>query len=191
LVDALGIIQISTGDLLRAARRAGTELGREAQSFMDAGLLVPDSVVIALVAERLSRPDANEGYILDGFPRNTAQADAVSAAGISVERVVSIVVPTEQLTGRLAGRRVCGGCGATYNAVTAPSAVDGVCDRCGGETAQRRDDSAEVVSSRLKVYSEETQPLVEYYEARGVLRTVDGLGTADAVYSAIMAALQS
>ena len=191
LIDALGIPQISTGDLLRAARKAGTELGRKAQVFMDAGQLVPDELVFGLVAERLSAEDAQQGYILDGFPRNVAQAKALEGHGIRVERVVNMAVPASALGARLSGRRVCQQCGATYHAVTQPPAKEGVCDKCDGVVAQRRDDQPEVIASRLEVYERETAPLIEYFEEKSILRTVDGLETTEVVYEAIVAALQS
>lgn len=189
LIEALGIVQISTGDLLRAARKAGTELGRKAQSFMDAGQLVPDEVVLSLVEERLSREDARNGYILDGFPRNIAQAGALDSRGIVVERVVNVSVPVLSLVERLAGRRVCQSCGATYHLVNQAPRESGVCDQCGGVVAQRKDDDAAVVESRLRVYESETAPLIGFYRARGILRDVDGLGTTESVYQAVLAAL--
>lgn len=189
LIEALGIVQISTGDLLRAARKAGTELGRKAQSFMDAGQLVPDEVVLSLVEERLSREDARNGYILDGFPRNIAQASALDSRGIVVERVVNMAVPVLSLVERLAGRRVCQSCGATYHLVNQAPRTSGVCDLCGGVVTQRKDDDAAVVESRLRVYESETAPLIGFYRARGILRDVDGLGTTESVYQAVLAAL--
>jgi len=137
LIETLEIPQISTGDLLRAARRAGTPLGVQAQSFMDAGKLVPDELVLSLVEERLAAADAQRGYILDGFPRNISQAEALDVRGVVVDRVVNIAVPFPELVERLAGRRVCQQCGATYHAVTQPPRAEGVCDRCGGVVGQR------------------------------------------------------
>lgn len=191
LVENLGIPQISTGDLLRAARKAGTELGRKAQGYMDQGQLVPDELVLSLVEERLGRDDAQRGYILDGFPRNIAQANALDARGILVERVVNVDVPFDVLVGRIAGRRVCQGCGATYHVTNQPPRSEGVCDTCGGVVGQRKDDDAAVVESRLKVYASETAPLIDFYKKRGILRDVDGLGTTEAVYQAVLAALGS
>lgn len=189
LIEALAIPQVSTGDLLRAARKAGTELGQKAQAFMDAGQLVPDGLVLSLVEERLSRPDAAAGYILDGFPRNVAQAEALEARHVVVERVVNMIVPISALVGRLSGRRVCQACGATYHMEAAPTRVGGVCDSCGGAVTQRRDDESSVVENRLMVYERETAPLVHFYETRGVLRSIDGLGSTEDVGSALMAAL--
>jgi adenylate kinase len=191
LIESLSIPQVSTGDLLRAARKAGTELGKKAQAFMDAGQLVPDALVLELVEERLSREDARNGYILDGFPRNISQAEALLERGVAVERVVNVVVPTSALLGRLTGRRVCQQCGATYHVDTAPTAREGVCDACGGVVAQRKDDEASVIANRLEVYERETSPLIEFYERRGLLRAVDGLQAADVVYSSVVAALET
>lgn len=189
LIETLEIPQISTGDLLRAARRAGTPLGVQAQSFMDAGKLVPDELVLSLVEERLAAADAQRGYILDGFPRNISQAEALDVRGVVVERVVNIAVPFPELVERLAGRRVCQQCGATYHAVTQPPRAEGVCDRCGGVVGQRKDDTREVVESRLRVYAQETAPLIDFYRSRGVLRDVNGVGATDDVFGAVLAAL--
>ncbi len=191
LIETLSVPQVSTGDLLRAARKAGTELGRMAQSFMDLGQLVPDDLVLSLVEERLSRDDAQFGYILDGFPRNIAQANALDSRGIVVERVVNVGVPLEVLVDRIAGRRVCQGCGATYHVANHPTRVSGVCDTCGGAVGQRKDDDAAVVESRLKVYASETAPLIDFYRERGILRDVDGLGSTESVFQAVQAALES
>jgi adenylate kinase len=191
LVADLGIPQISTGDLLRAARKAGTVLGQKAQSFMDAGQLVPDALIFELVEERLAQPDAAAGYILDGFPRNVTQADEMVDRGIAVERVVLLDVPTDALVARLSGRRVCAQCGATYHADTFPPRLEGVCDACGGSVTQRKDDRAEVVAQRLEVYAKETSPLIAYYASAGTLRRVDGFESADTVYASILTALSA
>lgn len=190
LVEDLGIPQVSTGDLLRSARKAGTELGNQARGYMDAGKLVPDEFVLALVEERLGQADAVDGYILDGFPRNAAQAEALTDRGITVQRVVNLVVADALLVGRLSGRRVCRECGTTFHVEFSPTRVPGVCDRCSGETYQRRDDEASVIAERLQVYREQTAPLVEFYERAGILRTVDGAAEMDAVYAAIVEALE-
>lgn len=189
LIKALDVPQISTGDLLRAARRAGTALGQQAQSFMDAGKLVPDALIIELVNERLAEKDAAKGYILDGFPRTTAQADAMDASGITVERVVNIVVDDDELTRRLEQRRICRSCGSSFHLTFHPPKVDGVCDACGGELYQRRDDSPEVIPERLAAYKAQTQPLVDYYTTRGLVRTIDGTGAMDDIYERIIEAL--
>jgi len=191
LVSELGVPQISTGDLLRAARKAGTALGQKAQGYMDAGQLVPDGLIFELVQERLSQPDAAAGYILDGFPRNVSQADEMTRRGIAVERVVLMDVPTEALVSRLSGRRVCGQCGASYHVESFPTRVEGVCDACGGAVSQRKDDNAEVISQRLEVYARETAPLVAYYLAAGSLRRIDGFESTDRVFASILTALSA
>jgi adenylate kinase len=190
LVEELGVPQISTGDLLRAARKAGTPLGQQAQRYMDAGELVPDELVLQLVEERLKEPDAAAGYILDGFPRNEAQARALEERRVLIERVVSVEVQAEALERRLSGRRVCRQCGATFHVDFKPTARDGVCDVCQGETYQRSDDRPEVIASRLRVYDESTAPLIAYYERLGKLRRVNGEGSFDEVFASIMAALE-
>lgn len=189
LIKALDLPQISTGDLLRAARRAGTELGRQAQSYMDAGKLVPDALIIELVNERLAEPDASRGYILDGFPRTTAQADAMESSGIAVDRVVNIVVDDAELTRRLEQRRICKSCGSSFHLAFHPPQAEGICDACGGELYQRRDDSPEVIPERLAAYDAQTAPLVDYYSKRGLVRTVDGTGAMDDIYERIIEAL--
>ena len=190
LVDELGIPQVSTGDLLRASLKAGTELGLQAKSFMESGALVPDELVLALVEERLGKADAAAGYILDGFPRNEVQAQALAGRRIVVDRVVSLAVDDAVLIERLSGRRVCRECGASFHVEFNPTTKEGVCDRCGGETYQRKDDSRDVIANRLTVYVEQTRPLVAFYEARGVLKTVAGGGEMEAVYAAIVEALE-
>lgn len=191
LVEQLGVPQVSTGDLLRAARQAGTELGEQARKYMDAGALVPDDLVVALVEGRLSERDAQRGYILDGFPRTTAQAAALDRRGIQIERVVNLFVPDEVLVARLANRRVCRQCGASFHLEYHPPRVEGVCDECGGEVYQRSDDSSAVIPERLKAYAQQTAPLVEFYSQRGIVRTVDGLGEMDEIFGRIMEALET
>lgn len=190
LVKALSVPQISTGDLLRGARNAGTELGNQAKVYMDTGALVPDELVLALVEERLAAPDAARGYILDGFPRNEAQAEALTARKVELERVVNLVVSDELLVDRLSGRRICRKCGASYHVAFRPTAHEGVCDVCGGEVYQRPDDAAGVIAQRLEVYREQTAPLVAYYEKAGILRTVAGHGEMDEVFERIVEALE-
>lgn len=189
LIDALRVPQISTGDLLRAARQAGTPLGQQAQAFMDAGKLVPDELIIGLVDERLKASDAARGYILDGFPRTTAQADAMETSGIAVERVVNIVVDDAELTRRLEERRICRSCSSSFHLTFKPPVEAGVCDACGGELYQRRDDSPEVIPERLSAYKAQTAPLVDYYSARGLVRTVEGIGAIDEIYERVIEAL--
>jgi adenylate kinase len=189
LVETLGVPQVSTGDLLRSARQAGTPLGEMAKSFMDSGALVPDDVVVSIVEERLGRSDAKAGYILDGFPRTTAQAAAMDGRGISVERVVNLVVPDSDLELRLGSRRICRSCGASFHLIYHPTAVPDICDRCGGAVYQRADDSAEVIPERLRAYAEQTAPLVDFYSRRGLVRIVDGRGDLDDVFHRILEAL--
>jgi adenylate kinase len=180
LVDKLGIPQVSTGDMLRAAVKAGTPLGQEAKQYMDRGALVPDTVIIGLVRERLQQVDCARGYILDGFPRTVAQAEALGKTltelQASLDHVVSLEVPTEDLVLRIAGRRTCRNCGAMYHVHFSPSRIDGRCDACGGDTYQREDDREETVRRRLQVYLDQTAPLIDFYAARGLLRRVEGTG---------------
>ena len=193
LVDRFRIPQVSTGDMLRAAVRAGTPLGQEAKSYMDRGALVPDAVIIGLVRERLQQPDCAGGYILDGFPRTVAQAEALektlAALQARLDHVVSLEVPTEDLVQRIAGRRTCRTCGAMYHVRFSPSQADGRCDACGGPTYQRDDDREETVRRRLAVYAEQTAPLVSFYETRGLLRRVPGTGEIAEIFQRITAAL--
>lgn len=180
LIERLGIPQISTGDMLRAAVKAGTPLGAEAKAYMDRGALVPDAVIIGLVRERLQVPDCSRGYILDGFPRTVAQAEALETTlkdlHLSLDRVLCLEVPSEDLVSRIAGRRTCRNCGAMYHLQFAPSKREGVCDPCGGETYQRDDDREETVRQRLLVYEEQTAPLIRFYDGRGLLRRIPGTG---------------
>lgn len=193
LVDRFKIPQVSTGDMLRAAAKAGTPLGREAKQYMDRGALVPDAVIIGLVRERLQQPDCSGGYILDGFPRTVAQAEALekalAALQARLDHVVSLEVPTEDLVQRIAGRRTCRSCGAMYHVRFSPSKVDGRCDACGGATYQRDDDREETVRRRLSVYAEQTAPLVSFYEPRALLRRVPGTGEIAEIFQRIAAAL--
>jgi adenylate kinase len=193
LVDRFKIPQVSTGDMLRAAAKAGTPLGLEAKQYMDRGALVPDAVIIGLVRERLQQPDCSGGYILDGFPRTVAQAEALekalAALQARLDHVVSLEVPTEDLVQRIAGRRTCRSCGAMYHVRFSPSKVDGRCDACGGATYQRDDDREETVRRRLSVYAEQTAPLVSFYEAQGLLRRVPGTGEIAEIFQRIAAAL--
>jgi adenylate kinase len=187
------IPQISTGDILRGEVKAGTELGRKAKEYMDGGKLVPDEVVIGMVANRLGQPDCQKGYMLDGFPRTTAQAEALddllTKMGQKIDHVVSIEVPDAELMKRLTARRMCRGCGASYHTMFKPPAKEGVCDACGGELYQRDDDNEATVANRLKVYAESTQPLIDYYRAKGLLRPVEGVGAIDDVFARVEAVL--
>ena len=174
VAKALDIPTISTGEILRAAIKAETPIGIKAKSFIDQGALVPDEVVIDLVKTRIAEDDCKNGFILDGFPRTVAQAQALKALGVAIDKVVNIYVPDEKIVERLAGRRSCSGCGATYHVVFNPSA-DGVhCTHCGKELTQRADDKPETIKERLKVYHEQTAPLEEFYRNRGILCDVVG-----------------
>ena len=185
----LGIPTISTGNILRAAVKNGTPTGLKAKSFMDAGKLVPDEVIIGVINERLQESDCANGYILDGVPRTIAQAEALEQAGIRFDAVVALEVPDQRIVDRMGGRRVCERCGASFHIVHIPPKQEGVCDACGGALVQRKDDSPETVLDRLAVYHKETEPLKGFYEARGVLKTVDDLPTVEETTQAIMKVL--
>ena len=189
LSEKLGIPTISTGNILRAAVKNGTPVGLQAKSYMDAGKLVPDDVIIGIVAERLAEADCANGYILDGVPRTIAQAEALEAAGIVFDNVVDIEIPDEAIVTRMDGRRFCHSCGATYHIVNAPSKVAGVCDKCGGELEQRDDDKPETVKHRLEVYHTETEPLKDFYAKRNVLRPVENQPTIEATSEMVNKAL--
>ena len=189
LCKKLSIPTISTGNILRAAIKEGTPTGLKAKSFIDAGALVPNEVIIGIVDERLSQPDCQKGYILDGVPRTIAQAEALEKAGISFDAVVSIEISEEEILSRMSGRRVCEACGSSYNVVAVPPRVEGVCDNCGGKLIQRKDDTPETVHERLKVYHTETEPLVDFYRQRGLLRPVRSADTKEGTTQAILAAL--
>lgn len=185
LIKKYGIPQVSTGDMLREARKNQTELGKKAEEFMNAGKLVPDEVVIGIVGERLKKPDCAKGFILDGFPRTAAQADALAKLlaenGKKIDAVLNIEVPEPELISRLSGRRVCENCGATYHVTTAPTKVAGTCDKCSGAVVQRKDDSEDTVKNRLKVYQESTSPLIGYYKDKGLLKALPGVGSIAAI----------
>ena len=189
LADKYKIPQISTGDLLRAAVSGGTDLGRKAKAQMDSGHLVPDEVVLGVIQERLSKPDAKEGFILDGFPRNIPQAQALDATlarlGQPLQLALLVDVDGEVLMKRLTGRRTCSHCGAIYNIYFSPPKVSGKCDKCGGSLQHRSDDNEPTVRNRLKVYEEQTAPLVSYYKAQGKLRTVRGVGSIGDIFKNI------
>ena len=174
LIDKYGIPQISTGDMFRAAVKECTPLGLEAKKYMDAGQLVPDSVTVGIVRERLAKDDCKNGFILDGFPRTIPQAEALDKMGVRIDRVLEIYVPDEKITARLSGRRVCLKCGATYHTEYKKPKTEGVCDVCGEKLVQRKDDMPETVLDRLKTYHEQTEPLKGYYEKKGILRVVEG-----------------
>ena len=191
LCKTLDIPTISTGNILRAAIKNGTPTGLKAKSFMDAGQLVPDEVIIGIITERLAEKDCEKGYILDGVPRTIAQAEAMEKAGIVFDAVVSIEIADEVIMERMGGRRVCSQCGAPYHTAARPPKQEGVCDSCGGALAQREDDRPETVRRRLEVYHQETEPLKDYYQAKGVLRTVDNQATIQATTEAMMEALKA
>ncbi len=174
IMDHLNIPAISTGNIIREALKNGTEVGLKAKSYMDAGKLVPDEVVIEIIKERLAKDDCKNGFILDGFPRTVPQAEALDAMGIAIDKVVDIEVADEKIAQRLGGRRVCADCGASYHTEYKPSKVEGVCDKCGGSTVQRKDDEPATVLDRLKVYHEQTEPLKDYYAKKGILAVVHG-----------------
>ena len=174
ICNALKIPAISTGNIIREALRLGTEMGLKAKSFMDAGQLVPDDVVIGIIKERLAKDDCANGFILDGFPRTIPQAEALDAMGIIIDKVIDIEVPDEKIAARMSGRRVCKDCGASYHLEYKTPESEGVCDACSGELVQRKDDAPETVLDRLAVYHEQTEPLKEFYSKKGILRIVEG-----------------
>ena len=193
LQEKFAACQISTGDILRKAVAAQTRLGKEAAQYIDRGALVPDDVIVGLVAERLKEKDCEKGFILDGFPRTIPQAESLDAMlrdmRLSLNRALSVQVPRSVIIERLAGRRSCKNCGALAHVVFSPPKKEGVCDRCGGELYQRQDDKEETVAPRLKVYEQQTAPLVDYYRRRDLLREIDGVGAVDEIRSRVMAAL--
>jgi len=193
MVEKLGIPQISTGDMLRAAVKEGTELGRKAKEYMDGGKLVPDEVVIGIVKERLAQSDCNKGFILDGFPRTIPQAEALGKVlgelGKEIEYVINVAIPNKELLTRLTGRRTCRKCGAMYHVLFNPPQKEGVCDKCGGELYQRDDDKEDTIIQRLKVYEDQTAPLIEYYGRKGVLCDVDGTGSIQEIFQEILRVL--
>ncbi|WP_038088403.1 adenylate kinase [Acidihalobacter prosperus] len=195
LVERYGIPQVSTGDLLRAAVSDGSALGREAKGYMDAGQLVPDSVVLGMIRERLTRPDAARGYILDGFPRNLVQAEALdqmlAETGQPLDLALLIDVDITTLKQRLLGRLTCSACGAVYNSYTSPPRRPGVCDQCGGELVHRADDNEATIDKRLGVYEAQTMPLIEYYAGDNRLRRIAGIGDIDTIFAAITADIEA
>ncbi len=185
----LEIPAISTGNILRAAVKDGTPVGLKARAIMEAGQLVPDDVIIGIVAERVAKDDCKNGYILDGVPRTVAQADALEANGIEVDRALCIDVPDEVIIKRMSGRRTCSKCSATYHVESNPPKVEGVCDVCGGALTTRRDDMPETVLNRLSVYHAQTEPLLAYYEAKGKLLRVKGEAAIEATSQKVFEAL--
>ena len=189
ICDALRIPQISTGDILRRAMKDGTETGLKAKSFIDAGKLVPDEVIIDIVKERLSQPDCEKGFILDGMPRTIPQAEALRDNGVEFDAVVNLEISDDEIVSRMSGRRVCPKCGATFHVVSNPPKTEGVCDACGAELIIRPDDAPETVRSRLAVYHEQTEPLKKFYAEMGNLRSVENAGSIEAVSQGIFKAL--
>ena len=184
-----GIPHISTGDIFRANIKNGTELGAKAKQYMDKGELVPDELVVDLVIDRFKEPDCANGYVLDGFPRTIPQAEALdkalTAIGENVDYAINVEVPDENIINRMGGRRACVGCGATYHVVYSPTKVEGKCDTCGGDLIIRDDDKPETVKNRLAVYHEQTQPLIDYYTKKGIIKEVDGTVDMNDVFKAI------
>ncbi|MBQ8227952.1 MAG: adenylate kinase [Clostridia bacterium] len=174
ICDKLSIPAISTGNIIREALAKGTEMGVKAKSYIDAGQLVPDEVVIGIIKERLAKDDCQKGFILDGFPRTIPQAEALDAMGVVIDRVIDIEVPDEKIIKRMSGRRVCSKCGASYHLEYKKPAKDGICNVCEGELIQRKDDHPDTVLDRLNVYHEQTEPLKDYYSKAGLLKVVEG-----------------
>lgn len=191
ICEKFSIPQISTGNIIRAAMKQETEAGKKAQTFVNAGQLVPDAVVIEMVNERLKQDDCKNGFILDGFPRTVAQAEALEEMGVQIDAVVDIQVPDEVITDRLSGRRACLACGATYHLEFNPSKLEGKCDKCGADLVVRKDDQPETIQERLKVYHDQTQPLVDFYRTRGVLKEVDGTKPVEEVTESTLAVVTS
>ena len=196
LVDAYGIVQLSTGDMLRAEVKSGSALGNRVKAIMDAGQLVPDQAIIDMIAGRIGQDDCSNGFILDGFPRTVAQAEALdgmlASQGLKLDHVIEMKVDDGALVERITGRFACAKCGAGYHDIFQKPKVEGVCDVCGStEFTRRKDDNAETVKSRLEAYHAQTAPLLPYYEAKGLLRTVDGMADIDDVTRALKAILDA
>ena len=190
IADKYSIPHISTGDIFRANLKAGTELGKKAKEYMDQGLLVPDELVVELVADRIIKDDCKNGFVLDGFPRTIPQAKALDEAlakmGEKMDYAIDVDVPDENIINRMGGRRACVSCGATYHIVNIPTKAEGICDKCGSEVVLRDDDKPETVQKRLGVYHEQTQPLIEYYSGQGILKSVDGTRPMEDVFAEIV-----
>ena len=191
LVKKLSIPAISTGNMLREAMANGTELGKKAKQYMDEGALVPDELILGIVADRVAQSDCAKGFILDGVPRTLAQAEALEAKGVRIDHVISIEVDDSEIESRMTGRRVCPKCGASYHIVNKPSAKEGVCDRCGGELAIRKDDEPATVLDRLKAYHEQTEPLVAFYRERGKLAVIPFCPSIEETTAEVMKALEA
>ncbi len=190
-----GIPQLSTGDMLRAAVREGTEVGLQAKAFMDRGELVTDDVIVGIMRERLAKSDCQGGYILDGFPRTQGQAEALDQMLAQMQQeltaAVNLDVTDEDVVARLSGRRQCRSCGTGYHVSFKPAKQDGVCDSCGGELYQRDDDNEQTVRDRLRVYKTQTEPLLAYYENKGLLRNISGTGSIDSIFERVIQAVES
>lgn len=190
IADKYNIPHISTGDIFRANIKNGTELGKKAKTYMDQGLLVPDELVVELVADRIQQDDCKNGFVLDGFPRTIPQAEALDAAleniNEKMDYAIDVDVPDENIIKRMSGRRACLNCGATYHIVSIPTKAEGICDRCGNPVVLRDDDKPETVKKRLEVYHEQTQPLIDYYKKQDILRTVNGVQPMEEVFKTIV-----
>lgn len=193
IAEKYGIPHVSTGDIFRANIKNGTQLGMEAKQYMDQGLLVPDELTVKILLDRVAQDDCKSGYVLDGFPRTIPQAEvldkALSELGEKIDYAIDVDVPDENIVRRMGGRRACLSCGATYHIEHVPPKTEGICDVCGQELVLRDDDKPETVQNRLNVYHEQTQPLIDFYSAKGVLRTVDGTMDMKDVFAAIVAIL--
>ena len=193
IADKYSIPHISTGDIFRANIKNGTELGKKAKQYMDQGALVPDELTCDLVMDRIQQDDCKNGFVLDGFPRTIPQAEALDAAlgkiNEKMDYAIDVDVPDENIVNRMSGRRACLNCGATYHLISIPPKVAGICDRCGSKIVLREDDKPETVQKRLKVYHEQTQPLIDYYKNQGILKSVDGTQPMDEVFKAIVTIL--
>ena len=193
IADKYSIPHISTGDIFRANIKNGTELGKKAKQYMDQGALVPDELTCDLVMDRIQQDDCKNGFVLDGFPRTIPQAEALDAAlgkiNEKMDYAIDVDVPDENIVNRMSGRRACLNCGATYHLISIPPKVEGICDRCGSEIVLREDDKPETVQKRLKVYHEQTQPLIDYYKNQGILKSLDGTQPMDEVFKAIVTIL--
>ena len=189
LCKKLGIPSISTGNILRAAIKDGTPTGVQAKSYIDAGQLVPDEVIIGILNERIAHDDCAKGYVLDGVPRTIAQAEAMEQSGIEIDAAIALEISEDEILRRMSGRRVCEACGSSFNMQAIPPRVEGICDNCGGKLIQRQDDTPETVHKRLEVYHRETRPLIGYYAERGLLRTVDVSDSKEGTFHRIMTLL--
>ena len=191
ICNHLNIPTISTGNIIREALKTGTEMGLKAKSYMEAGQLVPDEVVIGIIKERLAKDDCKNGFILDGFPRTIPQAEALDSMGIEIDKVIDIEVSDDKIVERMSGRRVCEKCGASYHLVYKRPKTDGVCDTCAGALVQRKDDHPDTVKARLEVYHNETEPLKNYYDAQGKLTIVEGQNDIKDTTKLVLAAVEA